>query len=56
MNLLPHGVCTSWEEVHAEGTYQAQMIVHGSQLVNDHALILTLLSTPAAEGAAALPM
>ena len=54
--MLPHGVHAGSKKVHAEGTYQAQMIVHGPQVVYDHAFILAFLSTPGAKGVATSPM
>ena len=43
------------EKKSTQGTYQAQMIVCGSQVVHDCALILPLLSAPVAEGVTTLP-
>ena len=55
---LAYGVCCLMASVLVEkksmqrGTYQAQVIMHSSQVVHDHALIWPLLSTPGAEGTA----
>ena len=50
MCVPPHYIYVGREKVHTEGTYKAQVVVHGSQVVHNHALILFFLATPGAEG------
>ena len=54
MHVPPHGICAGPEKVHAGGTYQAQEVVHGLQVVHNCALILSFLSTPGAGVTASL--
>ena len=53
--MLPHGVHIGREKVWTEGTYQVHVVVHGLEVVYNHALILPFLSTPGAEGVTASP-
>ena len=50
MGMAAHSLCIGGEVVQAVGTNKAKVVVHGSQVIHHHSLILTLFATPGAEG------
>ena len=51
-----HGICTHGEVIKTQGENEAQVIVHGSQMIHYCSLILALLPAPRAEGQATPPL
>ena len=52
MGMAMHGLCIGGEVVQAVGTDEAKVVVHSSQVIHHHSLILALFVVPGTEGQA----